>query len=119
MHIDINEKGISIIDSGSKENLLFIIKILKTFKIPFVVLHDEDSNANNYEEYHKKLNADIENTVGTKDLTYRMRPDFEGLFNIKNQKRKVLAAKKLLVSFKNEEQIPQIIKIAIEKLLSL
>jgi predicted ATP-dependent endonuclease of OLD family len=119
MHIDINEKGISIIDSGSKENLLFIIKILKTFKIPFVVLHDEDSNANNYEEYHKKLNADIENTVGTKDLTYRMGPDFEGLFNIKNQKRKVLAAKKLLVSFKNEEQIPQIIKIAIEKLLSL
>ena len=49
----------------------------------------------------------------------RMDPDFEGIFNIKNQKRKVLAARKLLASFKNEEQIPQIIKTAIEKLLSL
>lgn len=117
MQIDINKEGISIIDSGSKENLLFMIKVLKAFEIPFVVLHDEDKEANNYENYHKELNAKIENAVGSKDLVFRMDPDFEGIFKIKNQKRKVLAATKILASWNGE--IPKIIKAAIEKLLSI
>jgi len=119
MNIDINEKGISIIDSASKNNLPFIIKILKAFKIPFVVLHDEDRNAKDYTTLHQKLNTEIENAVGNKNLVFRMDPDFEGIFNIKYQKRKVLAARKLLSSFKNKEQIPQIIMTAIERLLYL
>jgi len=117
--IDVNEKGISIVDTGSKENLLFFIKILKAFKIPFVVLHDEDRNANNYNDYHRNLNNEIINVAGEKDIVFNVDPDYEGIFDIKNQKRKVLAARKKLSSMKNLEEVPNIIKKAIEKLLTL
>ncbi|MCS7054105.1 MAG: AAA family ATPase [Ignavibacterium sp.] len=119
MGIDINEKGISIIDSGSKENLLFFIKILKAFKIPFVALHDEDKNANNYNNYHQNLNNKIAEISGDNDIIFRIDPDYEGAFNIKNQKRKVLAAQKKLYSIKDLNEIPDIIKVAINKLLNL
>lgn len=117
--IDVNEKGISIVDAGSKENILFFIKILKAFKISFVVLYDEDKNANNYANYHQKLNKEIINIAGNPNIVFSIDPDFEGIFNIKEKKRKVLAARKTISSINDEKSIPEIIKTAIQKLLSL
>lgn len=117
--VDINEKGISIIDAGSKENLKFFIKIFQEFKIPFVVIYDEDKNANNYTSYHQNLNKEIESVVEDKSTVYRVDPDFEGVLNIKDRKRKVLAARKQFSSFCNQNQIPEIIRNAINRLLKL
>jgi len=120
MNVNIDEEGISIIDAGSKENLKFFIRILKAFKIPFVVLHDEDRGANNYVEYHQKLNQEIQQIVGDQNYVFRVDPDFEGIFNLKSKKkRKVLEARKLLSSFTDKSQLPQIIKKAITKLVNL
>lgn len=117
--IDINERGISILDAGSKENLLFFIKILKAFKIPFVVLHDEDKNANNYNEYHQNLNKKIKDITDNPNIVFSIDPDYEGIFNIKEKKRKILAARKTISSIKDEKLIPEIIKRATQTLLSL
>lgn len=119
ININLDESGISIIDACSKENLLFFSKILRAFRIPFVLLHDEDKTATNYLTYHKDLNNKIRNSVGDPNLVFRMDPDFEGLFNLKNEKRKVLQARKHLSSLKDPNLIPQVIKNAIIKLKNI
>jgi predicted ATP-dependent endonuclease of OLD family len=117
MDIDINVAGISIADAGGKENLEFFIKILEGFSIPFVVLHDEDRNANNYETYHNDLNARIQNTVGDQSLVFRMDPDFEGIFGLigKKEMRHAIEAVKNLA----KENIPSVVNDAIDKLINL
>lgn len=116
--INIDEAGISILDSGSKSNLKFFIKILKSFNIPFIVLHDEDSNNKDYELLHKKLNQEIETESVDKDLVFRMDPDFEGLFGL-DGKEKVLKARLTLSSLTKKEELPAIINDAINKLINI
>lgn len=118
--IDIDKEGISIIDVGGKENLKFFIKIIKGFDIPFVVLHDEDRNANNYLNYHSGsngLNAEIESEVGNSDLVFRMDPDFEGIFELSRGNKVMNAINK--AKNMNKSEIPEVINNAIEKLLQL
>ncbi|MHA1280721.1 MAG: ATP-dependent nuclease [Candidatus Helarchaeota archaeon] len=118
--VDINREGISIIDVGGKENLRFFIKIVKGFDIPFVVLHDEDRNADNYSTYHSGssgLNAMIESEVGDSDLVFRMDPDFEGIFGLSGGNKVMNAIRK--AKDINISEIPEVINNAIEKLLQL
>ena len=117
--IDINEAGISITDTGSKEQLEFFIRILKGFSIPFVVLHDEDRNANNYATYHNGvngLNAKIETAVGDPSLIFRMDPDFEGIFglSVKDMQGAIKKLKNL-----DKKEIPEVVRAAIERLSDL
>lgn len=116
---DINEAGISIIDAGGKENLEFIIKTVEAFSIPFIVIYDEDRNANNYATYHdgpNGLNAKIRATVGDDTLVFVMDPDFEGILGVsgKNLREKINMVKTLDIT-----TIPQILNNAIDKLLSI
>jgi putative ATP-dependent endonuclease of the OLD family len=39
---DLNEKGISVIECSSKFNIRLFVKVLNQFKIPYLVIHDED-----------------------------------------------------------------------------
>ena len=117
--IDLNARGISIIDSGGKENLDFFIKILNGFYIPFVVLHDEDRNANNYATYHSGvngLNARILNAVGDASLVFRMDPDFEGFLEISSSGGDKI--RKAIERLKNldERGIPTSVNNAIDEL---
>ncbi|RLE45874.1 hypothetical protein DRJ25_05010 [Candidatus Woesearchaeota archaeon] len=115
---DIN--GISVMDVGGKENLVFFIKILKSFSIPFVVLHDEDSTANNYATYHdgvNGLNAKIERAIGDSSLVFRMDPDFEGIFGLSGGNKIRNAIKK--VRNVEKEDIPTVIDNAINKLINI
>jgi Predicted ATP-dependent endonuclease of the OLD family len=119
--IDLNARGVSIIDSGSKENLEFIIKILKGFYIPFVVLHDEDTNANNYATYHSGvngLNARIQAAVSDASQVFRMNPDFEGVFGISSGGDKIRKAIERLKNLDGKD-IPKSVNNAIDKLNSL
>lgn len=113
--------AISIIDAGAKENIKFFIKILKAFSIPFVVLHDEDSETNNYTTYHAGsdgLNAVIENAVGNPGLVFRMDPDFEGVFELPCGQYKISNA---IENAKNMHvgNIPKVVNDAIEKLMAI
>ena len=117
--IDINEDCISITDVGSKNSLEFMIKIVKAFSIPFVVIHDEDRNANNYTTYHagaNGINAKIRASAGDNSLVFTMDPDFEGILGVQNKElqEKINKVKSLDVN-----SIPKIIDDAINKLMSL
>lgn len=117
--IDVNEDCISVIDVGGKNNLEFMMKIVKAFSISFVVLHDEDRNANNYATYHagvNGINAKIRASAGDNSLVFSMDPDFEGVLGVqnKNLRDKINKVKSL-----NLSSIPQVINDTIDKLISL
>lgn len=117
--IDINEVGFSIIDVGGKENLQFFITILNAFSIPFVVVHGEDRNANNYTTYHDGpagLNVKIKSVTGDDTLVFSMDPDLEGILGVsgKNLKEKIDT-----IAVLNKTNIPQILDSAIDKLVSI
>jgi len=117
--IDVNRDCISIVDVGSKENLEFMTKIIRAFSIPFVILHDEDRNANNYATYHagaSGINAKIRASASDSSLVFAMDPDFEGVLDVQN---KDLREKINKVKTLNESSIPQVINGAIDKLISL
>lgn len=114
---NINETGISVADAGGKDNLEFFIKILRGFSIPFVVLHDEDRNANNYATKHQALNTKIESAVGDTSLVFRMDPDFEGIFGLP----KGAKIRNAIETLKNldEQNVPSVVNDAIDKFTNL
>lgn len=106
--IDINEKGISIIDTGGKENIPFFVEILKAFQIPFVVLHDEDKDANNYLTYHSGtngLNKKIENVCQDSSIVFKADPDFEGILGLSGRD-KIKTAREKVASITDKDHLP-------------
>lgn len=117
--IDVNRDCISIVDVGGKNNLEFMIKIVRGFSIPSVILHDEDRNADNYATYHagaSGINAKIRASASDSSLVFAMDPDFEGVLGVQN---KDLREKINKVKTLNASSIPQVINDAIDKLISL
>jgi putative ATP-dependent endonuclease of the OLD family len=114
---DLYDKGISIIDSESKDNLEYFIKILNASNIPFVVLHDDDSDKPDYTSKHIELNQHIIDTVGDPSFVFRMDPDFEGVFNIHD--KSIRNAIDCCKSINAIDNIPSVVNEAIDKLLSI
>jgi predicted ATP-dependent endonuclease of OLD family len=115
--LDPHEIGLSIIDTESKDNLEYFIKILRAFSIPFVVLHDEDSDKPDYSTKHIALNKSIMDAAGDLSLVFKMNPDFEGVFHISNKDiRKAIECCK---NTSDVSQIPQAVNNALDKLISL
>lgn len=116
--IDLHKENISIIDTGGKENILFFAKVLRSFKIPFVVLTDSDSDKTG--DYHKNLNTKITEFCGL-DTTFFMDPYIERLFNIEVSLRESKLRKlvKIVSNLKEKKMIPETINNAISKLSEL
>jgi len=117
--IDVNRDCISIVDVGSKNNLEFMMKMVKGFSIPFVTLHDEDRNATNYATYHAGtdgLNARIRASAGDSSMVFSLDPDLEGVLGLEN---KDLRGKISKLKTLNADSIPQVMSDAIDKLVSL
>ena len=111
---------ISIIDCGSKFNIPMYIEIANAFKIPYLVVHDEDpipeklpdkedirnSLINTY-ILNEKINNLIDETFGDVEM---LSPDFEGLSGISKtqfeKKGKSFAAIEHF-SNKKESEIPE------------
>jgi predicted ATP-dependent endonuclease of OLD family len=108
--IDVNERGISIVDVESKEAFPFFIEILGAFQIPFVVLRDEDRNANNYNSYHCALNKKIDGMCSDLGMVaFSSDPDFEGVLGTTG-KDKIRQARDKMMSFSGAGQLPQILR---------
>ena len=117
--IDVNRDCISIVDVGGKNNLEFMMKIVRGFSIPFVTLHDEDRNAENYATYHdgaSGINARIRASAGDSSLVFAMDPDFEGVLGVPN---KDLREKIIKVKTLNASSIPHVINDATDRLVGL
>jgi len=115
--IDLNDSGISIVDTESKDNLEYFIRILMASEIPFVVLHDEDTDKLDYVTKHRPLNARIEGTVGDPTLVFMMSPDFEGVFNLPN--KGIREAIECCRNINSVEDIPTAVGNAIDKLITI
>lgn len=116
---------VSIIECGSKHNLQLYITISNAFKIPYVVLYDEDPLpdpiSSTWDENKKRekkrtfeLNKEIEQFVdSTIGKTIMLVPNFEDAFGISNtqgdKKGKALAAMDVYEN-KNVEDISQSVK---------
>lgn len=102
------DQDVSVVDCGSKHNLKLYIAIANAFKIPYIVVHDQDPLPNpipsDWDEDKKReksktfeLNAEIiqsiDNTIGKVEM---LSPDFEGVAGVSrtqgNNKGKALAA---------------------------
>jgi len=112
MGIDINEDGISIIDTGGKENIPFFVEILKAFHIPFVILHDEDRTANNYLSYHNGptgLNKKIENICNNPAQIFKTDPNYDEILKL-GAGNKIKQARERMSTFTDKDQLPDIIR---------
>jgi len=88
--LGIFQPDVSIIACASKNNLPFYIKLLNHFRIPYVVIYDEDPNKSSYDK-----NEEIEKLVDLKiGKTIMLRPDFEGHFSLSNKNNKAFNALK-------------------------
>ena len=110
-----HDPEISIIDCGSKFNLLLYITIANAFHLPYVVIHDEDPLPDpippDYDQRAFAVNAEIQNAINTNFGSHHMfTPHFEGLSGISrsqgDKKGKALAALEYFASIENEA-IPQ------------
>lgn len=125
---------VSIIDCGSKNNIPLYIKIANEFKIPYVVVHDEDplpdTDPNEWSDEKKRekrrlygLNKDIQNIVNPQlGVVEILSPDFEGVCGVSKtkgeKKGKALAALDHFQN-KNPQEIPQRLKEVVEKIYKL
>jgi predicted ATP-dependent endonuclease of OLD family len=117
--IDVNERGISIIDVGGKNNIPFFVEILKAFQHPFYVFHDEDRNASDYATHHDGetgLNKKIRDLAG-KDIVFVADPDLEGILSL-NGSDKIKNARQKMMSFSDIKQLPKTISDCLEKIIS-
>jgi len=74
--------GYSIMEpEGGKEDLPFYINFLQQFDFRLVVIFDEDSQADNYETYHKELNRRIQEVAGSGNYII-LSPDFESVLGL-------------------------------------
>ena len=119
--IGCHSEDVSVIECGSKHNILLYVKIAKAFHLNYVVVHDEDplpdSNLNDLNEDKVQsmkrtfaLNEKIKTAVGKSDLIVVLRPKFEGCSGVSSsqadKKGKPLAALEHFSSVEPDD-IPQ------------
>ncbi len=130
LKMDLNNLGISVIECGGKTQTVLFIRVLKAFKIPYVVLVDHDVKKiedgwteerrekeikNN--QKHEKWNKDIQDICDS-DCLFWLHSCFEDELGLpKNESEKIDNA---LAKFINagEEDIPECLCNPIKKLLS-
>ncbi|MCY4332231.1 MAG: AAA family ATPase [Cyanobacteria bacterium MAG CAR1_bin_15] len=87
--IGCHSEDISIIDCGSKNNILLYVGIAKAFHLDYIIVHDEDplpdpipedwsTDKRQARKHTFELNSQIQRTVGQSNLIKVLRPDFEG-----------------------------------------
>jgi putative ATP-dependent endonuclease of OLD family len=130
--LNIFDYQVSIIDCGSKHNLMLYIQIAQCFNLEYLVVHDEDPLVDPIPEdwpdekiKSKKdtfeLNGTILSAVGDSDKIVVLRPNFEAAVGISRRqsekKGKPLAALDYFESL-SEEELPQVIKELVVKAYS-
>lgn len=79
---DLDSIGYSIMEAeGGKDDLLFYINLLKQFDLRFIVMYDDDSQAINYETYHKELNRKIQEVANPENCIV-VSPKFESVLGL-------------------------------------
>jgi len=125
---DFDAEGISVVECGGKYNITLLMKILNTFRIPYLVTHDQDPiptkkmkreeeiNARKIFQLNQRIADELDPTIGT---IITLNPDFDGVIGL--SKRKAEAPGKTFAIFKKFREmsiaeIPQPLITIVEKL---
>jgi CRISPR-associated exonuclease Cas4 len=128
MGVSLNSKGISIVECGSKFNMPFFMRVLNAFKIPYVVIHDEDpvdpnltgdklDDAMKIFNENSKIQSVLKPAFGKIEI---LQPDFDSILELSKHQVE-LKGKPYAVFLKlqqtSEEQIPERLRRIITELL--
>jgi predicted ATP-dependent endonuclease of OLD family len=129
--IDINKRGISVIECGGKTKITLFARVAKALTIPYVVLVDHDireiqddwpdsrkENAREHNKEHRHWNRELEAQVPQDQLFY-MKPDFEAELSL--PRNEALKIDRALVMFAdaNEKDIPNSLRQPIKRLMEV
>ncbi len=103
LDIDLDEKGIAVIECGGKGGIPLFVKVCKALNIPFKVVYDEDSGEDS-------RNATIREAIGNKeDCHYIIRPSLERVLGIESDRDKPMRIARELEN-KRLDELPDGIK---------
>lgn len=110
---DLNAHGISVIECGSKFNIVFFMKVLNKFRIPYVVVHDVDPVDENLSGDKKRearkvfrLNEQIRSTLDSSlGKIEPIDPDFENVIGVTARQAESLG--KPYATFRKLQTIPE------------
>ena len=124
---NLNSKGISIVECGSKYSIVLFMKVLNEFKIPYVVVHDVDPvetglTGKRLEEARRlfaendKIRQNLNVSIGRIET---LDPDFEQIFGLSTHQ--IERVGKPYATFRNlqnmtEESIPPRVKEIVDAL---
>jgi predicted ATP-dependent endonuclease of OLD family len=100
---DPDRSGWTVISTGSKTNLPFVLKMCLHFKIPCVAVYDEDSDKNDYADYQLPLNRKIIELVGGSDKCWISNPSFEVMHGLDKSGSKPRSAVKWAKEMNRDE----------------
>ena len=108
-----DQEGVSVIDTDGKPGMAPVSKVLREFGIPHVCLVDQDAGKPTGEQ----LTKEIQSSCGADNL-FVMTPDFEGEVGV-TTKLKPVDAMELFMSYTDSSQVPEVMRSATQKALSL
>jgi len=93
--VDLYAHGVSIIECGGKANIPFFTRVLNAFRIPYIVVHDNDPIEEGEKDEdnirHFKLNETIKSVVDSKlGVIALMDPEFEDILKVSKRQSEKL-----------------------------
>ncbi len=113
MGFDLNKECASIVECGGKDGICLFASVLNAFKIPYIVVHDKDTDP-----VEEKKNAKVLSIVGRADRIVILDPKFERVATLREGENKPYQAYKNF-QFRTLVQIPEILQEPIYKLVDL
>lgn len=113
MCIDLDKECASIVECGGKDGIWLFASVLNAFKIPYIVVHDMDTDPS-----EARTNAKILSIVGNTDKVVILNPKFEGVAQLPENGKKPYQAYRNF-QLRTLDQIPTILQEPIRKLIEL
>lgn len=114
LRVDPDRANVSVVETGGKDSIPFLARILAGLEIPFVALVDEDPGKTTGEPLTRQIRDAAANT----GKVVVMCPDFEGVCGVEG-KLKPAEAIKLFESFRSADELPSSIRAAVEALTGM
>lgn len=105
---DLDSKGISVIECGSRDNIAFFVRIVGTFHIPFSVMYDADPTSDNSAQIVGRIHQESEQ-AGNCICEVVLDPKLEGVLGSRKDHLSPIEVRSLLETF-SADRVPTPIK---------
>jgi predicted ATP-dependent endonuclease of OLD family len=121
--INIHRENVSIVKCNGKGNIPLFVKVISSFGIPFLVIHDVDIWPPGHKKAHenesqRKKNEKIKEYVSDHGIIVKMDPDFDTVIG-GSTKDKVASALESIKSVKKFEELPDELQVVVNEVRKL